>query len=1104
MQKLFRNLLMMLTLLAFHAMAYSQNAIVTENALPGNPKSEWDITGAGDLSIQGFATEISINKGSAVSFKITTAAGIGFGIKIYRLGYYNGNGARLIADLGSGFTGINQAPCAVNTSTGEVDCGNWISQSTWTVPATAVSGVYIAKIKRNDNSGASHIIFIVRDDATNSRILFKTSDATWQAYNDYGGNNFYAGTVAAYTQGHATKVSYNRPFYNRKGVFPNTMIPGLTGLFNAEYAMIRWMERNGYDMSYSTCVDMARNTTPITPSNHKILLSVGHDEYWSLEERTKFEAAANAGVSIAFFSGNEVYWKTRWENSIDGSSTPYRTLVCYKEGDRERGCGFKCDPLPNVWTGSWRDGCDYPGADGCKPENKLTGQISWYGTTASITVPSDYKNFRFWKNTGIASLGSGQSITFPDGTLGHEWDSESSAYASFYPSQRITLSNTLVEGWVHKLSIYKNASGALIFGAGTVQWSWGLDAGHDRGSLPPSPDMQQATINLLGDMGTLPQSLQSGMVLPVLSTDLIAPSITISSPASGTNVVINNGTTIKGTAADPGGAVGGVEISFDGGATWIRVTGTENWSYLWTPQASGTINIKVRAFDDSWNVTSPAGQAQLSVTVISPPTSGVCANNDSLTQFIKGTTGANTSIAIDGNGALILTPSEIQEFEKTSTPPGFTSASWSGSKIPVFNGDIVTLNGCRIYSNTKYPTGTTIEFYAKFSDDSFENIGFCADGNFSGPWAVIGRDQIASKGTLYARSDNGGRELLGTNLTNEYHRYKIRVNSTNIEYFVDGKMVATITEIIPNGVILISDFNDNGFSLSLDWLRVLPYTFSGTYTSEIFDAGSFANWTTIFWNTIEPGATLLTVSVRTGNVPVPDGSWKTFTNVKNGSNIAATGRYIQYNAALSTIDNTATMVLQNIQVSCNFNFPETITELKGTAFGKDVKLEWTTVAEYNNKTFEVQRSINKTDWTTIGTIDGAGNSSSTINYEFFDKGLQPGIYYYRLKLIDNNNKFTFSNTVSITIVGATGFSLEQNFPNPFGGQTTIAYSVPTSTSVKILIFDVQGRLMQIIDEGIKTPGRYIVEIHTGSLSPGIYYYKMDADDFTTTRKMIIQ
>src|SRR5678816_2722501 len=266
--------------------------------------------------------------------------------------------------------------------------------------------------------------------------------------------------------------------------------------------MIRFLERNGYDVSYTTDVDADRRGSLIL--NHKVYMSVGHDEYWSAGQRTNVEAARNAGIHLAFFSGNEIYWKTRYEPSTDGTNTAYRTLVCYKEGTLgENVCGSKCDPT-NVWTGLWRDGCSFPSSDGCKPENALSGQISWDGTTGAIQVPDAYKNIRFWRNTSIASLGSGQTATLPNGTLGYEWDWEQ--YPDSYPAGRIHMSSTTLNGHTHHLSLYRHSSGAMVFGAGTVQWAWGLDNKHDRGSAPADVRMQQATVNLFADMGVQPVS----------------------------------------------------------------------------------------------------------------------------------------------------------------------------------------------------------------------------------------------------------------------------------------------------------------------------------------------------------------------------------------------------------------------------------------------------------------------------------------------------------------------------------------------------------------------------------------------------------------------
>ncbi|MBL7738685.1 MAG: DUF4082 domain-containing protein, partial [Chitinophagaceae bacterium] len=574
---------------ALSCISFAQNPIVTENALAGNPKSEWDISDAGDLSIQGFATDISVNKGQTVQFKISAGAGTAYTIRIYRLGYYQGNGARLVANLGS-FTGTSQPSPTTNTSLGLVDCNNWAVSASWAVPATAVSGLYLAKLTKTSNGGSSHITFIVRDDASTSAILFKTSDATWQAYNPYGGASLYIGPTS-YPNGHAVKVSYNRPFLTRNGGGGGGF--GEDWFMNAEYPMIRFLERNGYDITYTTDLDMDRTTINYTPSKHKMITSVGHDEYWSLNERNKFEAARAAGVHLAFFSGNEVYWKTRWEDNN-------RTLVCYKDGTLgENVCGTKCDPTA-AWTGLWRDGGAY---DAGKPENALTGQISWELVTTAIEVPGAYKNLRFWRNTSVANLADNGTATFPNGTLGYEADFEQ--YTSHYPSGRIKLSSTNINGKTHQLSLYRHASGALVFGAGTVQWSWGLDNIHDRGSAAPSTPMQQATVNLFADMGVQPGSLMAGLVAATASTDITAPSCVITSPVHGATLSSGSAVTVSGTASDAGGVLVGVEVSIDGGTTWQPATGTTSWSFSWTPAASGTVNIQVRGFDDSGNMSVP-------------------------------------------------------------------------------------------------------------------------------------------------------------------------------------------------------------------------------------------------------------------------------------------------------------------------------------------------------------------------------------------------------------------------------------------------------------------------------------------------------------------
>ena len=134
--------------------------------------------------------------------------------------------------------------------------------------------------------------------------------------------------------------------------------------------MVRFLEANGYDVKYISGVDTERRAGNLigASTKPKAFFSVGHDEYWSAGQRASVEAARNAGVNLAFFSGNEIYWKTRFEPSVDGTNTPYRTLVGYKDTLG----GVKLDPMPNVTTGTWRDTrFGPPVADGGRPENAL-------------------------------------------------------------------------------------------------------------------------------------------------------------------------------------------------------------------------------------------------------------------------------------------------------------------------------------------------------------------------------------------------------------------------------------------------------------------------------------------------------------------------------------------------------------------------------------------------------------------------------------------------------------------------------------------------------------------------------------------------------------
>jgi Domain of unknown function (DUF4082)/Fibronectin type III domain len=595
------------------------NPVACENQLPGADPATWEVDGAGDQTIQGYATQMSTNVGGTVSFKIKSSTS-NYRIDIYRLGYYAGNGARLIAS-NVAHTGTGTQPtCLSQATTGLVDCGNWSVSATWTIPSTAVSGVYIAHLQRNDTGGTSQIVFVVRNDASHSDIVLQTSDATWQAYNTYGDTK---GQQSLYTctslcppgnpfayQG-AFKVSYNRPFHTAEDDNGRSWLFG-----GAEYSMIRFLEANGYDMSYIASADV--NSRGSLLLNHKLFISSGHDEYWSAGQRTNVEAARDAGVSLAFFTGNEVFWKTRWEPSTDGTNTADRTLVSYKDTH------FTSPQDPVAWTGTWRDP-RFTSATQNTPENALTGQSFMVNSgTSRITVPFAYKNLRMWRNTAATSLTAGQSLQLAPDTLGYEWDGD--ADNGYRPAGQVDLSSTTVTGLeifadygstvslggtaTHNLTMYKAPSGALVFGSGTVQWAWGLDDWHPQGNV--DRNMQQATVNLFADMGAQPTTLLTGLVAAAKTTDTTAPTSTITSPPS--TVADGTKVTLTGTASDVGGVVAGVEVSTNGGQTWHPATGTTSWSYTWVAHGNPSTTIRWRATDDSGNIQTPGPGVTVNVS----------------------------------------------------------------------------------------------------------------------------------------------------------------------------------------------------------------------------------------------------------------------------------------------------------------------------------------------------------------------------------------------------------------------------------------------------------------------------------------------------------
>src|ERR1035438_3868663 len=187
-----------------------------------------------------------------------------------------------------------------------------------------------------------------------------------------------------------------------------------------------------------------------------------------------------------------------------------------------------------------------------------------------------------------------------------------------------------------------------------------------------------------------------------------------------------------------------------------------------------------------------------------------------------------------------------------------------------------------------------------------------------------------------------------------------------------------------------------------------------------------------------------------------------------------------------------------------------ITTFSGSANGSVVTLNWTTATEVNNYGFEVDRASsiqqNAGNWTKIGFVSGTGMSNSTKDYSFTDNNLpQQGIYYYRLKQIDKNGNYIYSNIVSLNFNKQLAFVLEQNYPNPFNPSTVISFQIPMNSHVTLQVYDILGKKVATLVDEEKTAGKYSVELSANkfNLSSGLYIYSLSTGNYSSAKKFTL-
>ena len=198
---------------------------------------------------------------------------------------------------------------------------------------------------------------------------------------------------------------------------------------------------------------------------------------------------------------------------------------------------------------------------------------------------------------------------------------------------------------------------------------------------------------------------------------------------------------------------------------------------------------------------------------------------------------------------------------------------------------------------------------------------------------------------------------------------------------------------------------------------------------------------------------------------------------------------------------------QHLDLMNQGEIPVELSSFRAESKNNSVNLFWTTVSESNNFGFEVQRSRNDNFFNKIAFRNGHGTTNSPQTYNYSDTNLQSGKYFYRLKQIDTDGAFTFSPTLEVNLSFPQTFQLFQNYPNPFNPATNISYLISEQSNIKITIYNSSGQKIKTLVNGIKSAGDHSI-VWNGrnksgnTVSNGIYIYKMSAENFSVSKKLI--
>jgi len=768
----------------------NSNPIVNENNCKGEgtEENESAIENYSE-DINGFTPQSSYNLGESVPLKLGTDEGsfpgTSVNISVYRIGYYDGKGARLIPGAGANNVKINNSfECnPENTTTGELSCSNW--NVSYTIPGSSlpVSGIYEAVFTDVADGGIeNYVVFPVRNDSRASEILYVLPDADYQAYNLWGCKSLYfdqcggANTIAGDPR--AVAVSLDRPTAHGDNEDNH--------FFGPDYNTVFWLEQQGYDVTYTDDIQTDSNLSALL--NHKIDLVSGHSEYWSYNSFNNFKKARDAGVNILSLSANTAYWQTRYENN-------HRTVICYKtiQGTTSGNPGgTPNDPAsigpngearPEFATTTRRD----PGAPAGdpnappggrigpnEPENSLWG-VMYVGDNDDnpfkMEIPAgnangEFGTNRFWRN---AEINPTQKTTMEEPFVGWEWDQIPTVpgYLAQEPAgvKQLTLTDVTNSGdsWLQDAGRarastarpgtpsnvsaveYRAPSGALVFSSGSMEWSLAFDV---------QQPIDQATYNVISDMGVQPATPAEDITLD--SPSALKPPWP-SFTATPSSILIGQSVSFNASASkSPNGSITDYKWDFDNSGKFATDTGTTS-STTHTFNQPGTYQVLLK-------VTDSKGQTETTKRTVNVENTAAAKLGASMnpvgigqkdTLSGAGSSALNGTIVdykwdLDGNGTYETdtgtTPTVSKTFSSVGTAMvglqvtdshGATATATLPVRVisqPVSSyGDSVSTQPSLLhYYRIDEPSGTTIADSAGHSNGNLTNVTLGVPGAVNG------------------------------------------------------------------------------------------------------------------------------------------------------------------------------------------------------------------------------------------------------------------------------------------------------------------------------------------------------------------------------------